>query len=272
MIYIEQWLVVLVYAVAFGLSIHFFRHSEKEKMNRSAQLSAFAIGLHLVYLVHLSFTLGHLPVTSVYESLTTCAWFFGVVYLSIEWRLKEHSLGMFILPIIFVLHGISNFFIDLNRVLSGLLIEDVLFEIHVVVLLLSYSAFAISFIASILYLLLSREITQKSTGLFYQRLPSLAFFDSLSNRAVNIGLLFFTVGIALGINEGLKISEYFFTLDAKFIAVGLAWLIYLLHIGGRLTSGWQGQRAAVVSLLGFSWLMFSFLIVSLMFSNVHDFR
>ncbi|MBC6949029.1 hypothetical protein DWB58_13960 [candidate division KSB1 bacterium] len=272
MLYLEQWLIVALYAIAQSHYIYTFRQAKAQAAGGLNPLAAAAVTAHLFYLIHLSFTLGHMPVTSIYEALTTCAWLFGVVYLSLEWRLHERSLGMFILPIILILHLLSNIGIDFNRELPALLLHEIVFEIHVIVLLFAYSAFAISFIASVLYLLLSRELQKKSTGLFYRRLPSLAFFDSLSNRAVNIGLIFLTLGVALGIYEGTKIAEQFFIWDAKFIAAGLTWLIYFWHWAGRLSSGWQGKRTAVVSLLGFGWLMFSFLIVSLAFTEVHDFR
>jgi len=272
MIPLEQWLVAFAYVLALAHYVKAFREGKDESRKRSWQIAAAAMALHFGYLIHLGLVIGRLPVTSVFETLTTCAWFFGVAYLSVEWRLHETSLGLFILPFIIVLHTLSNLFLDLNRVLPPILMQEFVFEIHVVILLFSYSAFAISFIASLLYLLLSREIHQKSTGLFYRRLPSLAFFDALSNRGVNIGLLFLTLGVALGIYEGTKVAEQFFKWDAKFVAVGLTWLIYFFHLLGRFKLGWQGKRAAFVSLLGFGSLLFSFLIVSLALSEVHHFR
>jgi len=271
-IYFEQWLIAGAYAITLVMYVHSFRHAREQTKTRAAQLAGVTLGLHLVYLIHLTYATGHLPVTGVFVSLTTCAWLFGVVYLSLEWRLKEHSLGVFILPVILLLHIISNLFLELDRALPPLLAREVFFEIHVVVVLLAYSAFAISFIASLLYVLLSREIRERSAGLFYRRLPSLAFFDGLSNRAVNIGLIFLTVGVALGIYEGTKVASEFFRWDAKFIAVGLTWLIYVFHLLGRLVMGWQGKRVAILSMFGFAWLLFSFLIVSLLFSQVHQFR
>lgn len=272
MIPLAQWFVILAYALALSHYVKAFRAGHDDGRKRSWQIAAAAAKLHLGYLILLAFTIGRLPVTSVFETLTTCAWFFAVAYLSLEWRLHETSLGLFILPIIIVLQTISNFFLDVNRTLPPILMHELVFEIHVVILLFSYSAFAISFIASLLYLLLSREIQQKSTGLFYRRLPSLAFFDALNNRGVNIGLLFLTLGVALGIYEGTKVAEQFFKWDAKFVAVGLTWLIYFFHLLGRIKLGWQGKRAAFISLLGFGSLLFSFLIVSLAFSEVHHFR
>lgn len=272
MIPLAQWLVAFAYVLALAHYVKAFRAGKDETRRRSWQLAAVAMALHLGYLIHLGLVIGRVPVTSVFETLTACAWFFGVAYLGLEWRLHETSLGLFILPIIIVLHTLSSFFLDLNRALPPILMHELVFEIHVVILLFSYSAFAISFIASLLYLLLSREIQRKSTGLFYRRLPSLAFFDVLSNRGVNIGLLFLTLGVLLGIYEGSKIAEEFFKWDAKFFAVALTWLIYFFHLLGRFKLGWQGRRAALISLLGFGSVLFSFLIVSLAFSEVHHFR
>ncbi len=272
MIHLLQWLVAVLYVVAGSHYIYTFRQAQEQAGRGLNPFALVAVIAHLAYLLLLSLTLGHLPVTSVFEALTTCAWLFGVVYLSLEWRLRERSLGMFIQPVILILHLVSNLGIDLNRELPALLLHEIVYEIHVIVLLFAYAAFAISFIASVLYLLLSRELQKKSTGLFYRRLPSLAFFESLSNRAINTGLVFLTAGIALGIYEATKIAEHFFTWDAKFFAVGLTWLIYFWHWASRISVGWQGRRAAMVSLFGFGWLMFSFLIVSLAFTQVHSFR
>jgi len=271
-IYLAQWLVVAAYVLALIFYVRFFRSGKPLESARAGQLMTLAAGLHFFYLIHLAVFTGRLPVTDVFESITTCVWLFGAVYLSLEWRTKERSLGPFILTIIIILQAVSNFWLDFNHELPAIL-QNVVFEIHVLMILLSYSAFAISFIASLLYLLLSRDIERKSLGIFYRRLPSLAFFDSLSNFAVNIGLAFLTAGVGLGIYTGAKVSETFFSSwDPKFIAVGLTWLIYAFHLFFRRASGWRGKRAAVVSLLGFGWVLFSFLVVSLVLSKVHQFQ
>lgn len=272
LIYLVQWLVVAAYGLALVYYVRAFRLGRPAESVRAGKLMALAVVLHLLYLIHLTAFVRHLPVTDVFETMTTCVWLFGAVYLILEWRLQEHSLGLFILPVIIVLQIISNLFLDFSHELPAIL-HDVVFEVHVLMILLSYAAFAISFIASLLYLLLSRDLERKSLGLFYRRLPSLAFFDSLSNFSVNVGLIFLTLGVGLGIYIGAKIPEPFFnSLDPKFLAVGLTWLIYAFHTLLRRSVGWQGKRAAVVSVLGFGWVLFSFIVVSLVFSKVHQFQ
>jgi ABC-type uncharacterized transport system permease subunit len=267
---IEQWLVVALYVMAFLAYAVAFGKEGKGSFTNARWLLRGAVLVHFLHLIHLSVFLRRLPVTDVFEAMTLCVWLFAATYVSLEWRVPEKALGVFILPVIIILQSLSAIFLDYERTLPPIL-EDTIFEIHVFIMLLAYSAFAISFIASLLYLLLSRELQGKQLGLFYRRLPSLEFFDTLSNRAVNIGLFILTVGLLLASYTGLRLGDQFSFSDPKVLAVVVTWLIYLMHIIFRKASGWRGRRAAFLSLIGFSWSMFSFLFVSQLFSKVHQF-
>jgi len=267
---LEQWLIVAFYATAFVAYAAVFRKESQPAFVRARWLLRAAVIAHLLHLVHLSLVLRRLPVTDVFEAITLCVWLFAATYVSLEWRVPEKALGVFILPVIIILQALAAVFLDFNRTLPAIL-EETIFEIHVLIMLLAYAAFAISFIASLLYLLLSREIESKRLGPFYRRLPSLEFFDGLSNRAVNIGLLFLTAGLVFAAYSGARAGDQFSFWDAKILAVALMWVIYLLHVLFRKVGGWHGRRAALISLIGFGWAMFSFVVVSSLFSKVHQF-
>jgi ABC-type uncharacterized transport system permease subunit len=267
---IEQWLIVAVYCVSFAAYIIAFRKEGRDTFASARWFLRGAVVAHLLHLLHLSISLQRLPVTDVFEAMTLCVWLFAATYVSLEWRVPEKSLGVFILPVMIVLQILSALFLEYDRILPEIL-ENAIFEIHVFIMLLAYAAFAISFIASLLYLLLSREIEGKRLGIFYRRLPSLELFDTLSNRAVNVGLVMLTAGLILGAYTGYRLGDQFSFSDPKVIAVVVSWVIYVLHIFSRTASGWRGRRAALLSLAGFGWSMFSFLIVSQLFSKVHQF-
>jgi ABC-type transport system involved in cytochrome c biogenesis permease subunit len=180
-------------------------------------------------------------------------------------------MGVFFLPVVAVLHAFASFKLDLDKPLAPVL-TDILFEFHVVILIASYTAFAISFIASIMYLLLSREIQSSRLGIFFDRLPSLDFFDNLSNLAVNTGLILISIGILMGVYMGLSVWEGNWYADPKFISAMLSWVIYLCHLFTRRAFGWHGKRAAILSAIGFLWLLFSFFIVNEYLSEFHNFQ
>jgi len=264
-------LVLVLYAISFGNYLSYFK-DKKDALAGKIRLWALAAGgAHSLYLVLLGISLEHIPVGDVFQVLTTCAWLFMVVYLILEIRLKEMTMGVFFVPIVFVLHLISSLFIDTDKPLADVL-TNVFFEIHVAVMISAYAAFAISFISSVMYLLLSREMQSKKLGIFFERLPSLGFFDRLSNHAVNIGLTLVTAGFLMGVYLGLNVWEGRWTLDPKLLAVLISWGIYLVHFVTRKSIGWQGRRAAIVSVIGFNWLLFSFIIVSIFFSTFHNFQ
>lgn len=268
---ILNWLIIALYVVSFGYYFSYFKSKREDLTSKMRICLLTAMLFHTIYLILIGIKIGHLPVADIFQVLTTCAWFFTLVYLVLEVRLKEMTMGVFFLPIIVILHSISNPFIDFDKPLAAVL-TNVLFEVHVAIMLSAYAAFSISFISSIMYILLSREIHTKKLGIFFERLPSLEFFDNLSNQAVNIGLALVTIGIALGFYMGMSVWEGKWVLDPKLLTVWVAWAIYLTHFITRKSIGWQGRPAAIVSVIGYNWLLFSFLIVSVFFSKFHSFR
>ena len=265
------WLVFLFYLISFGYCLSYFKEKRKHIARLIRIWLSVAAFSHSIYLLLLGLRLGHIPVGDVYQVLTTFAWLSVLVYLSLEIRLKEMTMGVFFLPIILIMHMISNILIDVDKPLAAIL-TNVLFEVHVAIMISAYAAFAISFISSLMYILLSREMQSKRLGIFFERLPSLEFFDKLSNQAVNIGLVVVTIGILLGFYMGYNIWEGSWQWDPKLVAVVLSWGIYMVHFITRKSIGWQGRRAAIVSVIGFNWLLFSFIIVSLFFSKFHNFQ
>ncbi len=268
---ILRWSVLLLYLVSFSMYLSYFREKGTQLASRIRLWSIIAITVHSVFLIVLSLRLNHLPVGNLYQVLTTLAWLSVLVYMFLEIRSKEMAMGVFFLPVIIILQAISNIFLDIDKPLAEVL-ANIIFEVHVVVLISAYAAFAISFITSIMYILLSREIQSKKLGIFFERLPSLEFFDNLSNQAINVGLVLVSTGILLGVYLGISVWEGQWVLDPKFLAVLVSWAIYFTHFVTRKAGGWQGRRAAIVSVVGFSWLLFSFIVVSQFLSTFHSFQ
>jgi ABC-type transport system involved in cytochrome c biogenesis permease subunit len=271
-LWVLSWAVFCLYLVSFGYYLFYFRYKRQETERQLRFWLALSATFHTIYIVALGMKLQHIPVGDVFQVLTTCAWFFVVVYLILEIRLKVMTMGVFFIPIIFVLHGISGAFIDYEKPLPELLSSMLLFEAHVAIMISAYAAFSISFITSVMYILLSREMRSRRLGIFFERLPSLEYVDRLSNQAVNIGLVVVTIGIVLGFYMGMSVWEGWWALDPKLLAVLVSWFIYLTHYVTRKAIGWQGRRAAVVSVVGFNWILFSFIIVNLFFSKFHNFQ
>jgi ABC-type transport system involved in cytochrome c biogenesis permease subunit len=271
LIQVLAWLVLAGYAMSFRYYFHYFREQTTPVAGLARKWLTLTIVVHSIYLVLLSLTLGHLPLGNVNQVLTTLSWVAILVYFSLEVRLQEMIMGVFFIPFVLILHGTSNILLDVERPLATVL-TTIFFEFHVVILIAAYAAFAISFIASLMYLLLSREMQSRRLGIFFDRLPSLDLFDRLSNHAVNTGILLISAGILMGVYMGMSVWEGNWALDPKFLAAVISWVIYVSHLLTRQTFGWHGKRAAILSVIGFSWLLFSFIIVNEFLTTFHNFQ
>lgn len=266
-----SWLVLLLQCMSFWFYRFYFKSKTQRLASMIRKWLVSALLVHTIYLALFTYQTGHLPVGDTFQVLTASAWFFAIVYLVLEISLKEMTMGVFFLPVIIPLQAISTFFIDTEKPLAPILTE-LTFEVHVALMISAYAAFTISFIASVMYLLLAREMQRKKLGIFFERLPSLDFFDRLSNQAVNIGLPLVSLGILLGGIMGASVWEGQWVFDPKLFAVFISWAIYVAHLVTRKAMNWQGRQAAIISVVGFNWLLFSFIIVSTFFSKVHNFQ
>lgn len=272
---ITSWMLLAVYCVAAWYYGRDFWQKEPRDRQMAQRWIAAALGLHLLYLVSLTISLARLPVATVSESIGTFVWLSAVIYWALEQgilarRSDDRTMGTFILPILCILLLISNLTFRSDEEISPVL-EDVRFELHVLALLLAYSALTISFIASLLHTLLARELKKREVGMFYNRLPSLAFFDRISNAAVDVGLIFMTIGLLYGVFSALQVWDALVFSEVKFGAAVFSWLVYGIHFAGRRLAGWGGQVGALLSIIGYLSILFSFIVISTLFTSVHHF-
>jgi ABC-type transport system involved in cytochrome c biogenesis permease subunit len=79
----------------------------------------------------------------------------------------------------------------------------------------------------------------------------------------------------LGMLSGSIFAQYtlgsFWRWDPKEVWSLITWLLYAALLHGRLVSGWRGRRSAMISIIGFLILIFSFLGVNYLVKGYHSF-
>jgi ABC-type uncharacterized transport system permease subunit len=143
------------------------------------------------------------------------------------------------------------------------------FAFHVTLAMLAYAAFALSFVLSLLYLIQNRQIRRGRTGILFARLPALDVIGRMNRTSVTIGLLVLSVSVVLGVAWARRVWTA--PVDAK-----LAWALVTLFVYGVLLwmdrRGWAGPRVALLSIVGFLLVLFSYTFVNLYLSHSHVFR
>ena len=265
-----QWIVFFLYAFASFFYWYDFLNERNTTGKTAKFFYAIAIVAHLLWILFFILDAGRAPIATVSEALGTFVWITSTLYFFHEFRLKDRSLGVLILTVILILLVISILTFNISKQINPIL-YDVKFEIHVLAMLLGYSGFTLSFIASVLHIILTREIQNKHLGLFFRRLPSLAFFERISAISVNVGLVFIAAGFILGFYFAAQVWNFSIYTDPKIIMVFLTWIVYFSHFIGRKMGKIRGQRAAIISVVGFVMILFSFLLLSTFIPGVHHF-
>jgi ABC-type transport system involved in cytochrome c biogenesis permease subunit len=218
---------------------------------------------------------GHVPVTNASAAISTTVWLLVLAYLYTEMTTDERAMGTFILPMVVALQLIPAFLPaveDRADVLQG-----PLFGIHVVSLLFAYASFGLACVIGITYVLLFTEIKAKHLGFFYARLPSLQVLDSMNRRAIAIGWVFLTVGLAAGSIWALQSPSYDPRVqamsfeDPKIFVAFVCWAVYSFEAFAARRIGWSGRRTAYLSAVGFAIVLLNFVPISYFLTRSHNF-
>jgi ABC-type uncharacterized transport system permease subunit len=230
--------------------------------------AATAALLHLAYLLTLSFSIKHHPITTVFEAASTLAFMISILYLYMDIRHGARSAGIFVFFFIFLLQAVSSVFIKLApseyRMMSGFVLPA-----HIYTALMGYSSFATGFLFSLMYMILHRDIRSGGFGRIFRHFPSLEHLDDLNYRAILAGLFLLFISIILGFiwyNTQFDALPLF---DAKVMFTLFAWMLYAIVVVFRRIFGWHGGRIAVMSMVGFIIVMASFTIVNLLARSFH---
>ncbi|MFQ5880848.1 MAG: c-type cytochrome biogenesis protein CcsB [Candidatus Methylomirabilales bacterium] len=235
----------------------------------AATLGGF--GLHTVALLLRLYVAGRPPLSNPYEALSFFAWATVLVYLGLEFRFQRKAMGAFVLPIILLTTVAASVLPKGTGALAPVL-KGTWIWIHVTLVLLGNAAFALTFGVGLMYLLQERQLKSKSLGAIYYRLPSLEFLDMLSHRTLLVGFPLLTAGLITGSIQAQYAWGRFLTWDPTQVLSLITWVIYAGLLQARMTAGWRGRKAAILSIIGFCAVLVTFLGVSFIVGGPHAFN
>jgi cytochrome c-type biogenesis protein CcsB len=221
-------------------------------------------------LVIRTFSAKFMPVTNMYESLNFFTAVIVLAYLIVEHRYRNRSLGVFILPVVFLLMAFSSMPSTPKEIVPLIpALQSQWLAWHVMLSFIGEAGFAVAFGASIMYLLRNRA----AAGSFIARtFPSTEVLDTLSYRAIIIGFPIFTIGALI---FGAIWAKYawgnYWTWDPKETWALITWIVYALYLHARVNRGWKGSIAAWISIIGFLATIFTLFGVNYLLSGLHSY-
>jgi len=256
--------VIYIYFAAFILYL-LMMVMGKETLGRGATfvslaglvVQSFAIILRWVESYKLG--AGHAPLSNLYESLIFFAWAIMLLYLIVEWRTKNRTLGVFVTPLAFLAMAYASYSPNISDRIQPLIpaLKSNWLIAHVLTCFFGYAAFGLSFGLSLMYLL-KRVERPGHDGALIKRLPGTGILDDLNYQMVVIGFLMLSLGIITGSVWAHSAWGSYWSWDPKETWSLITWLVYAAILHSRLVRGWRGKKISILSIVGFSCVLFTY--------------
>jgi cytochrome c-type biogenesis protein CcsB len=224
--------------------------------------------IHTGALVSRSLQAGYIPITNFHESLSFFAWLLVGLTLLVHISTRIFALGAFVSPIAFFM-SLTSFALDNKSRDLPPVLDTYWLPVHVTFAFLGNAVLTLAFSASLAYLSQEYFVKAKKKVFLFKRLPSLETLDGLNQTFLSWGFPIMTLGILSGgIWAQLHWGNSWFWEWRQILSTG-TWLFYAFLLHGRLTMGWRGKKAALWTIMGFSVLMISYLVVNLALPGRH---
>lgn len=245
-----------------------FQKERLQKIGYGVLFAGFVI--HSISIGYRFIQSGHLPVQNLHQTLSIGGWAIAGMFLFFKYRFNLRVLGIYAAPLVAFIMIISMCLpVEGTMVQSKTLFSNVWLVSHVIIIFIGEAAFALACGVGLLYILQERAIKTKHHGFFFKRLPALELLDNTGYACIVVGFSLLTLGLITGFVYAKIIWGSFWSWDPKEVWSGIAWLIYAALLHGRLALGWRGRKAAVMSIIGFGVLLFTFLGVNLLLTGHH---
>ncbi len=224
--------------------------------------------LHSITIATAFVQTGQIPAASLRDALCLVGWAIAGVFLIIQFRYKIKILGVYAAPCITLIMVIVSY-LPKEPAQAKTLFKSIWLVSHVIVIFVGEAAFAMACGLGVLYLLQENAIKNKRHRFFFRRLPSLDLLDSVGYVCIVVGFTMLTLGLITGFVYAKFVWGRFWSWDPKEVWAGITWLFYAALLHERLTVGWRGRRSAIMAIIGFGVLLFTFLGVNLLLEGHH---
>jgi ABC-type transport system involved in cytochrome c biogenesis permease subunit len=216
----------------------------------AAGVFSAAVMFHIVSLVEEGLALQRFPAADILDSMSFCGLIVAITFVAIRWRYKDEaaSLSVFVFPLVFLM----TFMAALRKPVSPWSSETVRgawLIIHVIAELAGYAALVFTAIGSLLYLVQERQLKRKAVPSIYRVLPPLGTLDDLILKSLSTGFVCITAGLIIAIVWAFIEHGTRWIGNTSITLSFVTWGVYLALVFFRISAGWRGRKAAILSLV-----------------------
>jgi HemX protein len=132
------------------------------------------------------------------------------------------------------------------------------FSLHAALTLLSFGAFGLSAVASVMFLSQAHDLKFHKLRAVLSSLPPIERLEKVINRSLQGGLILLTGGMLVGGYYLKQTQGVFYSTDPAILWSGLVWLVYLGLVLMRSYFARGGRRFAWGAIGSFAFVMLTF--------------
>ncbi|MEO4052106.1 cytochrome c biogenesis protein CcsA [Solibacillus sp. CAU 1738] len=261
-----------VMVVLYAISLVFYFTDYLYKRVRARRIAFWLVSivwvLQTIYFVWFMFEINRFPILSLFEGVYFYAWLLTTLSIVL------HCIARVDLPVFFI-NVLGFIFVtihlfapnDVVQPVRDSLISEMLF-IHISFAIVSYAAFSLSFVFSVLYLILYRMLKEKKFHHLWSRLPSLQQTSSWMSNSILVGVPLLFVSLVLGLGWAFLSLEGLSVFDAKIIGSFILTVIYLTILLLQRSGKLVGTSYAWIQIYTFLFVVINFFLGSKL-SNFH---
>ncbi len=215
--------------------------------------------------------IGYVPLSNMYESLVFFALCIAVLYVFIELQYKVKIFGTYIVPFTFTAMAYASFSPEFGKEIKPLLpaLQSNWLVAHVVTCFIGYAAFTLACGLAIFYLL--NEYKSRKGVVDSGTVQLLKTIDIINYKMIVFGFIWLTAGIITGAVWANSAWGTYWSWDPKETWSLITWFVYALALHARYTRGWDGSRMSVMSIIGFTAVIFTYYGVNFLLSGLHSY-
>ena len=221
-------------------------------------LAVNTLGVILRWIESYQLGIGHAPLSNLYESLVFFSWSIIFLYLIIEHQYGNRIIGAFATPLAFLAMAYASLSPNVNSKIQPLLpaLKSNWLIAHVITCFIGYAAFAIAFGISLMYLIKHKDSEEKSS--LIARFPDSDVLEELTHQMIMFGFLFLSIGIITGAVWANSAWGRYWGWDPKETWSLITWIVYATLLHAKMMRGWRGRRIALLSMIGFAAVLFTY--------------
>ncbi|PMC37138.1 cytochrome C assembly protein [Bacillus sp. UMB0899] len=252
---------IILYAVCVLLYFIDFLNNNRKAKQAAFWLLSIVWLLQTIFLFVRMFETGRFPVLNVFEGLYFYTWVLVTLSVVLNRVLKAEFIIFFTNVIGFMMMAIHTFAPSQyeSAAVSSQLVSELLL-IHITMAILSYGAFSLSFVFSVLYTIQYNLLKKKKWGKRLLRIEDLSKLDHMSYVLNVIGVPMLLLSLILGSIWAYIKVQNFHWYDAKVLGSFMVILTYGIYLYMRIVKELQGKSVAFLNIASFLVLLINFFL------------